>query len=248
MEIIELLGEIGVPRKEASVYLALVKSGGMSASEVAAYTGMHRPNIYDILKKLESRGLASSFTLNNKTFYRARGVEGLRDFLEEKMEYLGEISKELEKYKEAEKECEVSVFSGKRALRAMQADVFETLKKEGGKRESFVMGVDEGKFMEVDRVSMTQFFEKIKKAGYRERVIVREGETYLPAPKETTKYAALPTRYFDSTTSFTVTGDIVSVVIFSEPTYYIRIKSKRVADAYRKKFELMWKVAKKVRR
>lgn len=246
MELVEMLEKIGVPRQEGAVYLALVKSGGMGASDVAASTGLHRPNVYDILKRLEEKGLAGSSNLNGKTFYKGRSIGGIRDYMQEKLDCLGELEKQLKRYETEEKECEVVVYGGKRAIRAHFADYVETMKRLGG--DSLLVGVDERKFMEADRLAVERLFEALKREGLKERVLVCEGETYLPAPKQTTTYAALPKKYFDSATSFQVFGDKVAIVIFSEPVHVITIKSRRTANAYRKKFELLWKNAKVIRR
>lgn len=239
-----MLESIGVPKNEAVVYLALVKRGKSTASEIAAYTGMHRPNIYDILKRLGNKGLISSFNLDNKMHHKALGVEGIKDFLEEKITYTNKIAEELERYKAKESECEISVFSGKKAMRVLENDILETLKEQGG--ESWVMGVDDSKYMDLDEITLRWFFNQMEKYGFREKVIVGEGESYFPGLRSVTDYATLPMKYFDSATSHLIYGDRVSIFIMSEPYYLIMIKSKTVADVYRKQFKLLWKEAKKV--
>lgn len=246
MDSYNALRSLGLDRHEASVYLILAKGGALTASEVAALSGMHRPNTYDVLRRLESRALVSSFTLNGKMAYKARSVDGLKESIEEKLDVLSALSSEFAKYEEPRSECEVCVLSGQKALRAMQMDLIRTLKEEGG--DSLVSGVDERKFFGLDELTMRRFFSLTKEYGFKEKVLVREHENYLPAPKETTTYRRLPAPYFDSAASFVVYGSKVSIVVFSEPLHIIMIRSRKVSDAYRKKFALLWRVAKPVRR
>ncbi len=246
MNIVEMLEEIGMSKKEAGVYLALLKGGAMGAPEIAALGKMHRPNVYDVLKRLEQRSLVSSATINGKIFYRAASLESLRDFWEEKLKLVREMTRELEKYKPEEKECDVSVFTGVKALRFVEMDVIETLKKEGG--ELVAVGVDERKFFDEDNVAMKWFFERMKESQLKEKIIVCEGDEYLPAPAETTAYGMLPKKYFDSSASFFAYGSKVAIVLFSEELHVVAIKSRKVANAYRKKFELLWKNSRKVKR
>lgn len=245
MDILEMLEEVGLPRKEAEVYLALVKTGGSGASQVASLARMHRPNVYDILQRLGDKGLVASFTLNGKTAYTARKIGGLRDFLEEKMDCLDALSAELERYGQEGKECEVSVFSGRRVVRVVTADILAT---HGRGDESLIFGVDEKSWMDADIVAMGRFFERMRKRGMKEKVLVAEGSSYFPAPRETTRYATLPKKYLDPATTTTVYGDKVALLVFSEPNHLIIIKNKKVAESYRRKFRLLWKVASKIRR
>ena len=52
------LEEFGLSRYEARAYLAMVKRGSVSASELAYYADIPRSKVYPILSKLETKGLA----------------------------------------------------------------------------------------------------------------------------------------------------------------------------------------------
>ncbi len=247
MEILDTLQELGLTRNEARVYLAVVRSSGMAASDAAAITGINRPNIYDIFKKLESKGFVGSFRLNNKTNYKAMGVAGVQSVMEEKLMQLKALAAELEQQEGEDKECEVAVFSGRRILRVLQNDINETKLKEKFK-ESVAFGVDDRKFMGLDKVVMTRFFEAMKENGLTERVIVDCGNDFFPGPQETTEYRSLPGHYFDSHTSIVVYGHKVGIVIFSETPFLILVKSRRFAQSHLHHFEFLWKMAKKVKR
>ena len=76
-----------------------------------------------------------------------------------------------------------------------------------------------------------------------ERVIVREGETYLTGPPGVTKYRFISKEYFDPTPTF-IYGNKIAIVIFGEPLYGVIIESEMLSKTYRKQFNLLWKGAK----
>jgi len=241
-----MLEEIGIPKNEASVYLVLAKSSGMNASEIAVILNMHRPNIYDILKKLENKGLISSFTLNGKIIYKSRTIDGIKDFWKEKLSIIEQIENELKKYKEEEKECEISVYNGSSILRVLNPDVIKELESVGGC--CMVMGLDERQTIELDEFAVKNYFRTMQRKNFKEMDIISEDDLYFPGPEEVVDYKALPKKHFDASIMYVVYGNKLAMVVFSHPAHLIIIKSKKVANGYRKKFMLLWKSAKKVKR
>jgi sugar-specific transcriptional regulator TrmB len=58
-EIILKLKSLGLTDYEAKAYITLIKYGSMSGVELAKKAGIPQPRIYDVMKKLEERGLIS---------------------------------------------------------------------------------------------------------------------------------------------------------------------------------------------
>ena len=81
----------------------------------------------------------------------------------------------------------------------------------------------------------------------KEKVLAQEGETFLPGHPKPSEYRFLPKEFFDPT-STVIFGNNVGILIFGEPVYVIKIKSKKVSDAYRKQFYLLWKNARKMKK
>lgn len=245
LSVVELLEKIGLSKQEATVYLALARMGNGTASDIAGSSGVHRPNVYDALKRLEANSLVAAFKKDNKLVHTTTGFDALRGFVSEKIDYAEKLQQELTASSQNAQECEVSVFSGKRAIRVFVNNVIETLGKYGG--ESLCVSVDERKFFGHDDMAMNLLFSRMRENKWHERVIVAEGDDYLPAPEDTTTYATMPRKYLDSSTSFVVFGDRVAIVVFTEPVHVVMIRSRKTADSYRKKFYFLWKNAKKIR-
>jgi len=238
----EILKQTGLTDNEVNVYLTLLKIGSSNVSTIAERSGLYRPYTYDTLERLGEKGLVSSVLKDNKKFFKATHPSYLVDIQKEKIEALNMIVPKLEGYLTLPKEeTKVELYSGKKIVRVVQKDVLKTLLKQGG--ENLVIGVDEKKFMEADPIIMKQFFNQLKKNKLKERVLVREGDNYLPGHSKTTKYRFLPKEFFDPTSTF-IYGNKVAIIIFGEPMHGLVIDSKILSNTYRKQFELLWKIAK----
>lgn len=239
----KILKQIGLTENEIQVYITLLKIGSSTVSQIAERSGLYRPYVYDTLERLQEKGLVSFVLKDNKRFFKAIHPSHLIEIEKEKLEELNKIVPQLESFlKLPKEETKVELYSGKKVVRVVQKDVLRTLLNNKG--ESLVIGVDEKKFTEADPIIMKQFFNQLKKNKLRERVLVREGDDYLPAHPETTKYKFLPKEFFDPTSTF-IYGNKVAIIIFGEPLHGLIIESKILSGTYRKQFELLWKVAKK---
>lgn len=235
-----VLQATGLVKNEIKVYLTLLRIGQAGASAIAENSKLHRPYVYDTLGRLEERSLVSQITINGAKQYKASDPEALIEQQETQLEEIKAIVPSLKKMVAKKKSRTlVETFTGKRVVRTIQKDVLETLKQE--KKESLVIGVDERLFQEQDPVMMEQFFAILKRHKLKERVLLCEGST-RPADESTTTYRLLPEKYVGSATIF-IYGDRVTTLLFEEPLYAIRTRSKALADTYREQFEMLWNAA-----
>jgi hypothetical protein len=181
---------------------------------------------------------------DNKKYFRAINPNKLLEIETQKLEELNKIIPRLNELISRPKEqTNVELYSGKSVIRVIQRNILEVLSKTKEKRENLVIGVDEKRFMEIDPIIMEQFFNQMKKNKFKEKVLVREGDTFLPAKKTTTEYKFLPKKHFEPTSTF-IYGNKIAIVIFTEPLYGLIIENKILANTYRKQFNLLWKIAK----
>lgn len=64
-EVREIFRLLNLSTKEAKVFLSL-QNGNITVVEIATHTGVSRPSVYDILKKLKYRGLVGSSIVHGK--------------------------------------------------------------------------------------------------------------------------------------------------------------------------------------
>ncbi|MBI5073461.1 helix-turn-helix domain-containing protein, partial [Candidatus Woesearchaeota archaeon] len=71
------LMELGFSLNEAKVYIALVKLGSGTTSDITKESGVHRVNVYEIIDKLTNKGLLSSLKKGAKTIYSVGDPQNL---------------------------------------------------------------------------------------------------------------------------------------------------------------------------
>lgn len=91
----QILSDIGMTNNEIKIYLSLLELGSTTVTNISEKTKLHRTNVYDILKKLTEKGLASYIKQDNITFYEASDPNTLLGLLKEKEENLKKIIPQL---------------------------------------------------------------------------------------------------------------------------------------------------------
>jgi len=230
----ERLVEIGLTRREANAYIALLETGEAKAGQVAKFSREDRTNVYDSLSGLVKKGLASYVIKGKTTYYRAEPPDKLKDYMFEKEKALYETLADLSKiYKSGSKMPVVRTFEGKEGIKTVLLDILKE-------------GKDLVGFGATDRMVrlFPQFAERYLKErarnGIRSRQLFAEGDPILPC--KLTTYRMIP-REYAGPASTVIYGDKVAILLwFTEPPVAVLIESREAAKAYRNKFEFMWKL------
>jgi hypothetical protein len=105
------------------------------------------------------------------------------------------------------------------------------------------MGIEETKFLEFDQIAIKQHINKLKKNNLKEKLLSKVSATQFFEGKQS-EYRLIEDHLFNPNPTH-VYGDKVAMIIWGHPIYGIIIKSKHLADANRKYFQMLWKIAKK---
>lgn len=240
----QILKELGLTNNEVEVYLALLQKGSTSVNEIAESSGLHRQAVYNALDRLLEKGFVSFVIKNNKKYFQGIKPEKILDYIKEKEERFNAILPELIKLtKVSGEDTSVEVFKGKEIVRIVYRDIINEFQKRKG--EVLISGVDERKFIEEDKIALQQHLKKLQRLKCTESVLVREGDTYFVEGLQT-KYRWISAEFFSPTPIY-VYNNKLTTIIWGNPNYAIIIENKNLADSYRKQFNLLWKVAKKIK-
>lgn len=240
-----ILKSIGFTENEAIVYLALLNSGTTTAGNLIKTLGTHRATVYDTLNLLIEKGIVSFVTKNDKKYFKADNPEKLILMTEAKKQFLEKNLKELKEkvpkikavQENMEEEQEAFIFKGKNGLKSICEDVLKE------KKQWLVFGA-KGIFAESMPHYFSKFHKKRAKLGIPMRII-RNQETKNAKWSKKLKLREerfLPDIYATPSTTFIYSNKTAIVVWLPEPTAFL-IKSKTVANSYRKHFEVLWKAA-----
>ena len=137
MEINEVLNNIGLNQKEASVYLALLELGTATVHPIATKANIKRPTTYLILEDLQQKGMVSVIPREKKVMYTAESPEKFISDLNKKQELVKRFMPNmLALYNSKAEKPQVQFFEGKEAmggvyeriLKSKKVDFFCTIK------------------------------------------------------------------------------------------------------------------------
>jgi sugar-specific transcriptional regulator TrmB len=239
----ETLKEIGLSSNEAKVYEALLKTGEASVQSISDKSGVHRRNVYDSISKLKEKGLVSEVFIKGEKNFKAIDPRRLLEILKEKEEKLKKTIPDMQARlsKLGEKE-EAYFYRGIEGFKNYLKDIIDT-----GETVYFIgakaFWLDERlkhflPIFERDRkrkgIKFKHLFDfEIK--NEKPEILKVVGKPYKFMPKK-----------YSSSTAVDIFGPYVVTFVGAkpgeladEPLIFV-MKSRKLADGYRKFFEFMW--------
>jgi sugar-specific transcriptional regulator TrmB len=237
----DILKEIGLTDYEIKIYLALLENGQLSAYQLAEKTGLYRQVIYDTLNRLVEKGYVNSVKEEKSQLYSALDPKLILEYLYEKTEGFKQILPDLNKIQnKSSDKVKVETYRGKNVLRIAFRDIINALKQKGG--ENLCTAVDEEFVASSQETIVDQYERDMLRFNIKERIVIKEGVRGR-FKKGTSKYKRIPQKFFNPNPT-QIYGDNVQIVLMGNPSHLIIIRSKEVAESYRKQFEFLWKQAK----
>lgn len=241
----ETLASLGLTKNEVEIYLTLLNANELSVNEIGTKSGLHRQVCYDALDRLLEKGFVSYIVKDSKKFYKALSPDKILTYLDNKKDEVNSILPQLKGlYVTENEETDVEVIKGKMVIRTIYNDIIKSLKEQGG--EMLAMGIEETKFIEFDDIAIKQYINRMKKLKLKERLLAREtAEIFYEGPQS--EYRLLPDELFNPNPTH-IYGDKIAIIVWGNPVFGIIIRSRQIADANRKYFQILWKIAKKVKK
>jgi len=232
---------LGLTKNEAKVYLALLKLGKATAVEITKQSHVHRVNAYDVLERLQQKGLIATVFQANKKIYEAANPEQLSTLIKEKQELLDEVLPSLkQEFKLKKEKQQVYHFLGVEGVMQAYMMILEqnaTLYALGGSGLNRKYLKHRHEMWNKERIKRC-----IKGKGlYYE--LTRTGMSGWKSDK-TMEIRYLPDEY-KTLGMVDICGDLVVNLLPIEGNIMaIVIENKVLADTYRNFFNYMWKYAK----
>ncbi len=91
-----ILTQLGLSKKEAKIYEALLQSGESRPKELSKETNLKRATVYAVLDSLEGKKLVLRFKKNKKIHYKIEHPSQLAELIENEKEKISQIKKNLD--------------------------------------------------------------------------------------------------------------------------------------------------------
>lgn len=228
------LVELGLTETEAQIYYAVLKLKTCTVKQISKESGFHRTNIYDILEQLKEKGLIAYFQEGKVARYGPANPHNFYELLREKKELLDAVFPDLkELYAKSTEEIQVEIAKGSEGMKSAWRDMIRERKPLYG------FGIT-GQLREKLPVFAEQFLRDLKhfKIPYYGIYTKRNNNPhYYTEIRYVSEELSGPVATF-------IYGDKVNINIWEPSLVTITIKSKLVANMYKKHFDLLWKIAK----
>lgn len=236
---------LGLKEQEARVYLALLKLGQTKVGEIADKSGIQRTFIYDILDKLQVKGLVSSVEIRGRMRFSAVSVERFKKIQLGKLERFEKLIPELQSLVSVVGDRpKVMFFEGKAGIKQAQEDTLEL--PNGSEFLSYATG--EGLYNKDPEFAMDYINARIKK-----RISVRAIAPDTSATREFTdkdkkqlrQTRLVPEKIFPFANEIDIYGNKVMLMSLTGELIAVIIESESTARTMRAIFELAWLGAEK---
>lgn len=245
MNIVEILEKVGLNRKEANIYLALLQLGQASVFNIAKKAGLKRPTVYLILDSLVNKGLASLVKTPKATLYSAAPPKKLLHQLKESENNLQKILPDLESiYNLTPNKPRIRVFEGVEGLKSIYSEIIESLSLD---REILCYGTIDHLYRPGSEYkNITNSW--LKKAGsknYRIREILNRSlhsSAYLKTKKNTNPNHKV--RFVKQGVIFEcdniIYGNKIALFSVEKDIFVTVIESSQITETYRRVFDFIW--------
>ena len=248
-----LIEKVGLTEGESKVYVALLEIGQSAITEIIKRSGVSTSKSYDILHRLEEKGLVSHVIIRGVKYFKAANPERLKEILEEKYKDIENTISEIDKLipelivkqKSKEGDEEAEIFIGVKGLISIFNEETEWMKKTKGM--SYVIGATKGGGAGKQIDDLFKLLQaKRDRLKLRTRFVfndnLRGGFPYL----EKSKYCEI--KYIEvgsEMTSINIFDDKIVIAIYSKRPFLFVIKSKDLVKDFKEYFNSLWKIAKR---
>ncbi len=126
MKLNDVLENIGLSEKGATIYLATLELGDSPASDIALRAKLNRVTAYDILKKLIKRGFISSYIKNQVTYFAATDPELIREDYRSKYMDLKEALPSLRRLHGKTSHPKIRYYEGLEGIKKVYSDTLKS--------------------------------------------------------------------------------------------------------------------------
>jgi len=235
-----------LPANEVKVYLAMLGLGSASVVDIAERCGLHRANVYDCLESLRQKGIIAMVVKQGKRFFEAVEPERLRAILDERKQRIGVIEKSLDEalpqlkaqFEHRKSKQLIHHLIGVEGLRT----IGEEMLKEGAEEKVLYTINSAGGF----RKHLALYFEKWNRRRLNKKIRLK---AISPEYRRgTTSLQFMEVRYlsneFYSPLTIEILGKKVALMLYEEQPLVVLIESETIAEAFKKQFNVLWKIAK----
>ncbi|MBI2146569.1 hypothetical protein HYU22_04475 [Candidatus Woesearchaeota archaeon] len=238
-----ILEDLGLTSAEIKVYLALLELGSAAAGEVLQKANIQNSVMHRALHSLIEKGLLNYIYEGKRKIYQATNPENFFNFMDDKRARFQQILPELKQKQAFAKEPHLAtVYQGIRGIKEVYAQMIATNAKEyntfGGGFPCVAL-MSNAWWMNLHQ---RRIANKLPARQVFDETVRKIGNAINELPLSKVKFLSKEFVQFQETV---IVGDKVAINVFNENPYGFLVQDAKVAEGYRKYFEVLWRLAKK---
>lgn len=234
----EALMEFGLNEKESRIYLFLLERGQSTAQEISKQTGILRQTVYELLRKLEHKGLLAEISINKKIYFEAETPSKLMSIIEEKKSIIKSILPDLNNLgKGMLSNSNAKLFRGLKGIRAINQEV---LRSKEIRTILPTIGEESMKDFYVDNFSIKRIKKKIPIKILRGEVKTDFQKT-INSNKKALRQVKFLKELSGINTQYIIYDNSVAIISFHQEPFGVVIEDEFIYNSMSIFFEIFWK-------
>jgi sugar-specific transcriptional regulator TrmB len=236
----QILEDIGLTPAEVKTYLSLLRLGSVTAGPILEKSGIQNSVLHRALATLVEKGLVSYIKNGKRKIYKAANPQTFITFLEDKKQRAEQLLPELLAQQANPEKTDATLYKGIRGV----SEVYHLLvSQKGHEYNTFGGGIECAKRMGMPwwlNIHARRVANKIQSRQIFDGSVKSKAGQIESKPFTKIRYIDATFASFQETV---IIGDMVAITTFADTPYSFLMTDKKIADSYRKYFELMWKHA-----
>lgn len=241
MTLYQDLQQLGLTPNQATVYLALTRTGHAKAGEIIKKTGFHRNLVYTALRELIEKKLVTVSKIDGVMQYKILSPSRLLTSAQEKERIARNVIEELKVMTKKTSGHEIVIYEGVDEFRRYEENLYHSFPEGGLIR---YLGISPqwqeatGPALE-EKLIAIQVVKKTKMKALS-NAINREQQSYVDRANGLAEVRV--NKLVSSDTNNTVIlEDRISIRSFLEPVFVVEITNRALAKNYQNYFDFLWK-------
>lgn len=236
-ELLQILTNLGLNKKEATVYLACIETGTAPVSQIAQAGKINRVTAYDILEKLKQKGLVSYFTKKKIRYFTGVSPEIMLTEYEKRTADLKSILPKLKSLTGETSHPRVKYFEGLEGIKTIYSDTLTS-------KTEILNYSNSAEIRKVWPDYDKDYVEKRSEKGIFLRGICPKDRAGEIVQSQDKKYfrelRLLPANQFNFTNEINIYDNKVSIISFKNELIGMIIESNEIANSQRAIFNMCW--------
>ncbi len=239
--VVAQLKEVGLPEREALVYLATLSLGPTTALLLAKETGLKRTSVYPVLEALKRRGLIATELHGWKERFAAADPKTLSINLKRQKEEFETLLPELSSlYNLKDSGTTFKYFEGLSGIKS----VYEQLLKDTPPKSDYLIISDIGEWLEADEKFFSNFAIRRAKLNVKTRMLLLDtehGRKYKSMERNLNAQIKLLPKNTAFKTNAVIASQRLVIHQLKLPMMALTVENQSIIQMHREMFEVIWK-------